>query len=84
MIKKEELCQKIQELYPEIGLCGIDLTVNFNKHQNCWVVCLKKDNHELKHFLEETDTDACMAGKQCIALGLEIAQLVKNIKGDQF
>jgi hypothetical protein len=25
-----------------------------------------------------------MAGKQCVSLGLEIAQLKKNIKGEQF
>ena len=45
---------------------------------------LKKDKHELKHFLENQDADFCMKGKQCVALGIEIAQLLKNIKGDQF
>jgi len=25
-----------------------------------------------------------MEGKQCVALGIEIAQLAKNIKGEQF
>jgi hypothetical protein len=84
MIDKKELCNKIQHLHPEIGECGIDLTVDYDKRQNAWVVNLKKDNHELKHFLENPDADACIAGKQCIALGLEIAQLVKNIKGEQF
>ncbi len=84
MIDKSELCQKIQEVHPEIGQCGIDLTVNFDKHQNAWVISLKKDNHKLKHFLETSDADACMEGKQCFALGIEIAQLAKNIKGEQF
>ncbi|KPK28826.1 MAG: hypothetical protein AMJ61_00895 [Desulfobacterales bacterium SG8_35_2] len=84
MLDKKELCDKIQHLYPEIGECGIDLTVDYDKRQKAWVVDLKKDNHELKHFLEDHDASACMAGKQCVALGLEIAQLVKNIKGRQF
>jgi len=84
MIKKDELCQKIQEIYPEIGQCGIDLTVDLDKRQNAWVVSLKKDNHTLKHFLEKPDADACMQGKKCVSLGLEIAQLIKNIKGGQF
>jgi hypothetical protein len=84
MLDKKELCDKIQHLYPEIGECGIDLTVDYDKRQKAWVVDLKKDNHELKHFLEDHDASACMAGKQCVALGLEIAQLVKNIKGTQF
>ena len=52
MIEKKELCDKIQQLYPDIGECGIDLMVDFDKRQNAWVVDLKKDNHELKHFLE--------------------------------
>ena len=84
MIEKKELCDKIQEIYPEIGECGIDLTVDYDKRQNAWVVDMKKDNHELKHFLEKPDADACIEGKQCVALGLEIAQLAKNIKGEQF
>ena len=84
MIKKDELCQKIQEIYPEIGQCGIDLTVDLDKRQNAWVVSLKKDNHKLKHFLEKPDADACMQGKKCVSLGLETAQLIKNIKGGQF
>jgi hypothetical protein len=84
MIKKNELCKKILKIYPDIGQCGIDLKVDFDKRQNAWVVSLKKDNHKLKHFLENRDADSCMKGKQCVALGLEIAQLMKNIKGEQF
>ena len=84
MIKKNELCQKILEIYPEIGQCGINLKVDFDKRQKAWVVSLKKDNHKLKHFLENPDADSCMEGKQCFALGIEIAQLLKNIKGEQF
>jgi hypothetical protein len=84
MIDEKVLCDKIQQLYPEIGECGIDLTVDFDKRQNAWVVDLKKDNHELKHFLDKPDAEACIESKQCVALGLEIAQLVKNIKGEQF
>ncbi|MGB3647279.1 MAG: hypothetical protein WBD61_00745 [Desulfobulbales bacterium] len=84
MLDKKELCDKIQQLYPDIGECGIDLTVDYDRRQNAWVVDLKKDNHELKHFLENPDAKECMSGKQCVALGLEIAQLLKNIKGRQF
>jgi len=84
MINKNELCQKILEIYPEIGQCGVNLKVDFDKRQNAWVVSLKKDNHKLKHFLENPDVESCMEGKQCVALGIEIAQLMKNIKGEQF
>lgn len=84
MHAKEELCKKITDLYPEIGRCGIDITVEHDKEQKIWVVDLKKGNHELKHYLAITDANACMEGKQCVALGLEIAQLNKNVLGQQY
>ena len=84
MLDKNELCERIVALYPDIGACGIDIDVHFNEIQNAWVVDLKKEGHELKHFLEPTDADACMQGKQCVSLGLEIAQMINNINGEQF
>lgn len=84
MYNKKELCNKITSLYPDIGECGIDVNVDFDPKKNAWIVDLKKERHELKHHLEPVDADACMAGKQCVALGLDIAQLKKNIMGEQF
>ena len=69
MYSPEELCSKIETIFPEIGACGINLDVAFDADKNAWVVDLKKDNHELKHFLEQPDADACIEGKQCVALG---------------
>jgi hypothetical protein len=80
MPTKEELCAKIKEVFPEIGACGIDLKVDYDDSEKAWVVDLKKDNHELKTFLEEPEADECMAGKQCVSLGLQIGQLRKNIE----
>ncbi len=84
MHDKKELCEKITTLYPEIGVCGIDIDVDYDKKNKAWAVNLKKDDHELKHYLEVPDADNCMDGKQCVSLGLEIAQLKKNIEGKQF
>ena len=84
MHDRDELCRQITSIYPEIGECGIDVMVDFDQEQNAWVVDLKKDGHELKHYLEVPDAEDCMDGKQCVALGLEIAQLKKNIQGKQF
>ncbi|MEN8200047.1 MAG: hypothetical protein ABFR63_08245 [Thermodesulfobacteriota bacterium] len=84
MHNKQELCNKIVEIYPEIGQCGIDIMVDWNDDKNAWVVDLKKDAHELKHYLEKPDADSCMDNKQCVSLGLDIAQLIKNIKGEQY
>jgi hypothetical protein len=79
MIDKNELCEKIRELYPDIGECGIDLNVDYDEEQQAWVVDLKKDHLELKTFLEDGDAELCMLDKQCVSLGIEIAQLRDNI-----
>jgi hypothetical protein len=79
MYDKKALCDKIRELYPDIGECGIDVDVNYDEDQKSWTVKLKKDHIELKTFLEDEDANLCMDGKQCVSLGLEIAQLKDNI-----
>jgi len=42
MIDKETLCQKIREIYPDIGECGIDVKVAFDQTNQRWTVALKK------------------------------------------
>ena len=34
MIGKDELCKKIIFLYPDIGQCSIDVSVEFDEDQN--------------------------------------------------
>ena len=80
MIDKKELCEKIRSIYPDIGECGIDILVEFDEEQQAWVVDLKKDHHELKTFLEQGDAQKCLVGRQCVSLGIEIAQLRANVE----
>ncbi|MEJ2157593.1 MAG: hypothetical protein P8X96_19855 [Desulfobacteraceae bacterium] len=75
MIDKAELCEKIVEIYPDIGECGIDVDVNYDEEQQRWVVGLDKDHHHVKTFLENGDAELCLMGKQCVSLGIEISQL---------
>ncbi|NOR11028.1 MAG: hypothetical protein GQ541_06025 [Desulfovibrionaceae bacterium] len=84
MYSKDELCKKITDIYPEIGECGIDIDVSYDDEKKAWVVDLIKDSHELKHYLDLPEADECMEGNKCVPLGLEIAQLKKNIEGKQF
>jgi hypothetical protein len=79
MYDKTELCEKIRAIYPDIGECGIDIDVNYDQDQKSWVVYLKKDKHELKTFLEDSDAERCLLGEKCVGLGIEIAQLRANI-----
>ena len=80
MLNKHELCEKIRTIYPDIGECGIDVDVQYDDAQKRWVVNLKKNGHQLKTFLEAGDAEKCMDGKQCVSLGIEIAQLRGNIE----
>ncbi len=80
MIDKAALCEKIRELYPDIGECSIDVKAEYDEVQKAWVVHLKKDNHELKTYLEDDDAENCMLGEKCVGLGIEVAQLRANIE----
>ena len=79
MRSKEELCKKIKSIYPDIGECGIAVEVDYDDAKNAWIVNLKKGGHALKTYLEPEDADECIYGKQCIGLGIQIAQLRSNI-----
>ncbi len=78
-MNSEELCRKIETLYPEIGQCGIDVNVEWSDEKGAWLVDLKSGQKVLTTHLEHTDAEACMQGKQCVALGLQIAQLRYNV-----
>jgi hypothetical protein len=80
MVDKNELCEKIRSIYPDIGECGIAVNVDYDEKNKRWVVNLKQGEHELKTFLEDGDAENCLNGIQCVSLGVEIAQLKGNIE----
>jgi hypothetical protein len=80
MLNKAILCEKIRNIYPDIGKCGIDVDVEFDDAQNRWTVHLKKDQQKLKTYLEPGDAEKCMEGKQCVSLAVEINQLRDSIQ----
>ena len=53
MYDKNELCEKIIALYPDIGECNIDLDVDYDEEQNSWVVYMKKGNREVKQAIRQ-------------------------------
>jgi hypothetical protein len=79
MIDKKVLCEKIREIYPDVGECGIDVDAQYDEAQQRWVVHLKKGHRQLKTFLEEGDAEMCLMGKQCVSLAIEITQLKDSI-----
>ena len=80
MIKREELCRQIQTIYPDIGECGIDIDADYDEREERWTVTLRKDNKELKTFLEPGDAELCLTGKKCLNLTIEVNQLKDSIE----
>lgn len=80
MIDKKALCEKITSIYPDIGQCGINIDVDYSEEKKAWVVDLKKEKHHLQTHLEADEAEQCMSGKQCVSLGIQVSQLVENIK----
>jgi hypothetical protein len=76
MYGKTELCNKIHEIYPEIGECDKNLNVSWDSVKNVWEVSFKKNGHRIRHHLEDEDAAPCMEGKHCIGLGIEFGQFL--------
>ncbi|MEW5706765.1 MAG: hypothetical protein AB1743_08215 [Actinomycetota bacterium] len=77
---KEELSEKLKDMYPEIEAHALDLSLDFNNEQNAWVIHLKKGNHELSAFLDKKDADECMNGIKCVYLGIKIGDFIANFE----
>lgn len=74
MSDKSALCDKIHEIYPDLGECDVDLEVTWDNDANSWAVNFEKDGYRIKHFLENEDAAACLDENQCIGLGIEFGQ----------
>ena len=79
---KEDLKNKLLEMYPEITSYGLSLELNFDEEKDAWVVSFSKDIHRRHAFLDKKDADACIEGNACIYLGILIAQYIKDLQGE--
>ena len=80
VIDPKLLESKVREMYPEIKKHGLALSLSFDDKKDAWMVQLSKGEHELTTHLERTDAEACLDGIQCIYLGVQIGQFVKNFE----
>lgn len=78
--RREELAAKIMEIYPEIAAHDVVVDTRYDHDKHAWIVKLIRGRHELTTHLEKKDADGCMEGIQCVYLGVQIAQLVKNFE----
>ncbi len=71
---------KLREMYPEVREHDLKLATCFDAAKDAWIVQLSKGKHELTTHLEKKDAEDCLDGIQCIYLGVQIAQFVKNFE----
>lgn len=74
---------KLREMYPEIDKHGLNLAACFDDKKDAWIVELSKESHNMRTHLEKKDADACLDGVQCIYLGVQIGQFVKNFESTE-
>ena len=79
---KEDLKEKLLEMYPEITTYGLSTGIEFDEQRNAWVVSFSKGDHNRHAFLDKGDADACIDGNSCIYLGILIAQYIKDLEAE--
>ena len=79
-VDRKALESTIREMYPEIIKHDLALSLSFDTDTDSWIVELGKGKHKLSTHIEKKDAEACLNGTQCIYLGVQIGQFVKNFE----
>jgi hypothetical protein len=80
MYTNQEQREKIQQLYPDICQCDINIVVNWDPQKGVWTVDFKKGERRTCHYPEEKDAVACLEGEKCVGLGIDFNSIYT---GDQ-
>ena len=65
-----EICRKLTEVMPELGVCGFDINVTHDEELKAWRIDYDAADKRAVAFLDEEDVDRCLIGKKCLALEL--------------
>lgn len=79
MTEKNEICELIRTVYPDIGVCGIDMDADYDEKTKRWTVTLKRAGREFKKHLEPGEAELCLAGTKCLNFVMEINELKNSI-----
>lgn len=82
-VDPKALQAKLREMYPDINKHGFDLSTTFNEQKDAWIVRLHHGKHELTTHLERKDAEDCLDGVECVYLGVQIGQFVKNFEAQE-
>jgi hypothetical protein len=77
-ITAENLKTKLREIHPEIEKYGLGLDVRFDESKQAWLATFSKDDHTLETHLEEKDVQSCMDNVQCVYVGVQLGQFIRN------
>ncbi|BBO69479.1 hypothetical protein DSCA_34090 [Desulfosarcina alkanivorans] len=76
MVNRSELCEKISEIYPQLGSCERNMVVQWDAANRAWAVDFELGGEKVRHFLEDADAAACVLGRQCVGVGIEFGQFL--------
>jgi hypothetical protein len=74
MYDRIEICRRITEVLPELGVCGFDINVTHDDALKAWRVNYDDEGQRALTFLDDADVERCLEGNECLSLGLMIHQ----------
>lgn len=76
-----EVCGRITDFLPEIGVCGVDVKVTHDDDLKAWRVNYVEEGCPAVAYLDEADVDRCLDGRECLSLGLMVRQQIASRRG---
>ncbi len=77
-VKAQDLQQKILALFPEIEQYGLNMDLEFDPQQDAWLLTVSKGQDTLSTHLEEQDVEACLTGKECYHVAVQLGRFIRN------
>lgn len=68
MYDRLDICRKLTEVMPELGLCGFDVNVTHDETLKAWRINYDAAGKKGVTFLDDEDVDRCLGGRECLSL----------------
>lgn len=77
-VNAEELKKKVLALFPEIEQYGLNMDLKYDADQEAWLLTVSKGQEALSTHLEEQDVEACISGKECYHVAIQLGRFIRN------
>ena len=77
-VTAQDLRSKLLALFPEFEQYGLNMDLDFDPDQNAWLLTVSKGQETLSTHLEEQDVEACMGGKECVHVAVQLGRFIRN------